>query len=241
METIRVSGTQTVMSALTEGAVIKLWLDKKLSERWEQMSATLPAPLPANAVAFVSGEQLSQLIKNGGKEGVKQGMVADIRLPQRSLAEVCEGCRPLVVLDGVTDPRNVGAIMRTARAFSVGAVIVPKRRSAAISDVVARTSCGAVVTLPIVQVSNIARTLATIKESQRWVVGACESANNNMLTARLPTNLCWVLGDEGNGLRRLTKEYCDELLRIPTVSGAAGCLNVSTVFAICMAATSNAR
>ncbi len=230
MEIIKIAGIQPVLSAVQAKSILKLWMDKNShnSRLIEIKNGDSDFP-----IIEASRSQLAQMV---GEDVHHQGVVADIVLPSASLETACAGDQTLVVLDGVTDPRNLGAIMRTAQAFSVGAIIMAKHRSAPLSAVVARVSCGAIATLPIIRIGNIARALKMIGDSNRWIIGACETGDKQMFVDRLPDRVCWVLGDEGNGLKRLTREGCDELMRIPTVQGREGCLNVSNVFAICMAA-----
>lgn len=227
-ESLKIAGIQSVLAAIEANRIEKIWVDSLSKNTRIKSIKTIDCP-----IIEVSRTQLDKMM---GESVHHQGIVAQIALPIASLEAVCQSDQSIVVLDGVTDPRNVGAIMRTANAFSVAAIIMSKRRSAPLSAVVASASCGAIATLPIIRVSNIARTLKLIGQSNRWIVGACETGNKQMFSTLLPQRLCWVLGDEGEGIRRLTREYCDELMRIPTVQGRSGCLNVSNVFAICMAA-----
>jgi 23S rRNA (guanosine2251-2'-O)-methyltransferase len=139
----------------------------------------------------------------------------------------------LLVLDGVQDPHNLGACLRSADAFGVHAVIAPKDRAVGITATVEKVACGAAETVPYITVTNLARTLRELKERDIWVVGADGEAETALNGFKHSGALAWVLGAEGEGLRRLTKETCDELVRIP-MFGSVESLNVSVSTGICL-------
>jgi 23S rRNA (guanosine2251-2'-O)-methyltransferase len=139
----------------------------------------------------------------------------------------------LLVLDGVQDPHNLGACLRSADAFGVHAVIAPKDRAVGINATVEKVACGAAETVPYITVTNLARTLRELKERNIWVVGAAGEAEQDLHGFRHPGALAWVLGAEGEGLRRLTRETCDELVRIPML-GSVESLNVSVSAGVCL-------
>jgi len=132
----------------------------------------------------------------------------------------------LLVLDGVQDPHNLGACMRTADAAGVAALIVPKDRAAGLSATVRKVASGAAESMPLIQVTNLARTLRWLKERDIWIVGTDDQAEHSMYAAKLTGPLAIVLGAEGTGLRRLTREGCDALVSIP-MRGVVESLNVS--------------
>jgi 23S rRNA (guanosine2251-2'-O)-methyltransferase len=132
----------------------------------------------------------------------------------------------LLVLDGVTDPHNLGACLRTADAAGVTAVIVPKDRAAGLSPVVRKVASGAAETVPLIQVTNLARTMRWLKERDIWIVGTDDQAPHSLYASKLTGPLAVVLGAEGTGLRRLTRENCDALVSIP-MHGVVESLNVS--------------
>lgn len=139
----------------------------------------------------------------------------------------------LLILDGITDPRNLGACLRVADAAGVHAVIAPKDRAVGLTDVAIKTACGAAETVPYITVTNLARTLRELRERDIWVVGTAGEAENDLYTATWPTATAWVLGAEGEGLRRLTRETCDQLVRIP-MHGTVESLNVSVATGVCL-------
>jgi len=148
--------------------------------------------------------------------------------------ETANGGNSLVILlDGVTDPRNLGAVIRAAEQFRALAVIVPKRRSAGgDADILSRTSAGAIEWIPLLKVPNVARTLGELKDMGFWVWGA-DAGGTSILEINLMGRIALVMGREGEGLHRLVRKSCDGLLRIP-VSGSLDSLNVATAAGILM-------
>lgn len=139
----------------------------------------------------------------------------------------------LLVLDGVTDPHNLGACLRVADAAGAHAVIAPKDRAAGISAAVSKVASGAAESVPYYMVTNLARTLDELKERNIWIVGADERAEKSLYESELPEAVAWVLGAEGEGMRRLTRERCDVLVRIP-MRGSVASLNVSVAGGVCL-------
>ena len=139
----------------------------------------------------------------------------------------------LLVLDGVTDPHNLGACLRVADAAGAHAVIAPKDRAAGISAAVSKVASGAVESVPYYMVTNLARMLDELKERDIWIVGADERAEKTLYESELPAAIAWVLGAEGEGMRRLTRERCDLLVRIPML-GSVESLNVSVASGVCL-------
>jgi 23S rRNA (guanosine2251-2'-O)-methyltransferase len=132
----------------------------------------------------------------------------------------------LLVLDGVTDPHNLGACLRTADAAGVDAVIVPKDKSALMTPTVRKVACGAAESVPFIAVTNLARTLKALQQSGVWVLGAAGEATQSLYQSDLKGPLALVMGSEGAGMRRLTREHCDVLFSIP-MAGEVSSLNVS--------------
>lgn len=139
----------------------------------------------------------------------------------------------LLVLDGVTDPHNLGACLRTAEAAGVDAVIAPKDKSAGLSPVARKVACGAAEVVPFVPVTNLARTLKKLQEQGVWLVGAAGEAEATLYQSDLKGPLAIVMGAEGEGLRRLTRETCDFLVNIP-MAGTVSSLNVSVATGVCL-------
>ncbi len=145
----------------------------------------------------------------------------------------------LLVLDGVTDPQNLGACLRNADAFGADAVVVPKDRAVGLNATVAKAASGAADTVPLVTVTNLARALRDLKSKGVWILGA-DAGGESLFDADVTGPIAWVLGAEGAGLRRLTREHCDRIVGIPLV-GSVESLNVSVASGICLYATRKAR
>ncbi len=139
----------------------------------------------------------------------------------------------LLVLDGITDPHNLGACLRSADAAGVHAIIVPKDKSAKLNGTARKVACGAAETVPLVQVTNLARTLREIKDAGVWVVGTAGETDTELFDANLTGPMAVVMGAEGDGMRRLTREHCDLLVKIP-MAGTVSSLNVSVATGICL-------
>jgi 23S rRNA (guanosine2251-2'-O)-methyltransferase len=169
--------------------------------------------------------------------GRHQGVVARVEVAslEKNLDEILDGVEKplLLVLDGVTDPHNLGACLRVANAAGAHGVIAPRDRAAGITPAVSKVASGAAESTPYLMVTNLARTLADLKERNIWIVGADERAKEDVFTANLPDAIAWVLGAEGEGMRRLTRESCDLLVRIP-MRGEVESLNVSVSAGVCL-------
>jgi 23S rRNA (guanosine2251-2'-O)-methyltransferase len=170
--------------------------------------------------------------------GRHQGVVAIVfdkpsRESLEDLLDSLKGPPLLLVLDGVTDPHNLGACLRVAEAAGAHAVIAPKDRAAGIGATVSKVASGAAESIPYYMVTNLARTLDDLKERNVWIVGADEEAEKTLYESDLPESIAWVLGGEGEGMRRLTRERCDLLVRIP-MQGSVASLNVSVASGVCL-------
>ncbi|KAA1188869.1 23S rRNA (guanosine(2251)-2'-O)-methyltransferase RlmB [Pseudohalioglobus sediminis] len=139
----------------------------------------------------------------------------------------------ILVLDGVTDPHNLGACLRSADAAGVDAVVVPKDKSADLTPTARKVACGAAEVVPFVRVTNIARTLKALQERNVWVYGTAGEAGKTIYDSDLRGSAALVMGAEGGGLRRLTREHCDFLVKLP-MSGSVSSLNVSVATGICL-------
>ncbi|MEW6688285.1 MAG: 23S rRNA (guanosine(2251)-2'-O)-methyltransferase RlmB [Pseudomonadota bacterium] len=170
--------------------------------------------------------------------GRHQGVVARISIENVSdnLSDLLEKTEKplLLVLDGITDPHNLGACLRVANAAGAHAVIAPRDRAAGINPTVSKVASGAAESTPYLMVTNLARALEEIKEKNVWVIGLDPSASQDIFSVKeLPTSIAWVLGAEGEGMRRLTRETCDLLVRVP-MQGQVESLNVSVAAGICL-------
>jgi 23S rRNA (guanosine2251-2'-O)-methyltransferase len=187
-------------------------------------------------VQSVAGEALAKLVG----DVAHQGAVAAVRplkaWDERDLLESLNQTAAdpfLLILDGVTDPHNLGACLRTADAAGVHAVVIPKDRSASVDAVVRKVAAGAAEFVPVASVTNLARTIDLLKERGIWVVGTDGEAPQTLYAADLKRPLALVLGAEGAGMRRLTRERCDFLVRIP-MAGQIESLNVSVAAGVAL-------
>ena len=140
----------------------------------------------------------------------------------------------LLVLDGVTDPHNLGACLRSAEAAGVDAVIVPKDKSAQLTSIARKVACGAAERVPLIRVTNLSRSLRDLQQNYNiWVVGTAGEAAETIYQTKLTGPLALVMGAEGEGMRRLTREHCDQLISIPMV-GSVSSLNVSVATGVCL-------
>ena len=230
-------GRRTVAAALAnpERAITAIWHTPAGAAALAGLLADLPAgrraSLPEPA-ACVLGDRLPQ-------GAAHQGVAVEVRpLPERPLGALLEanagrGDLVLVILDQVTDPRNVGAVLRSAAAFGAAGVIVQKRHSPPADGALAKAASGALERVPLVPVTNIARTLDLLRSHGIWRLGFAGGGPVTLQEASLDGRTALVLGAEGTGLRRLTREHCDQLVRIPTEPDF-GSLNVATAASIAL-------
>ncbi len=184
----------------------------------------------------VDGRRLDGLAGNAPHQGVV-AMAEEVKVAT-SLDDVLDdlpaGSIPLLlVLDGITDPHNLGACLRVADGAGVHAVIAPKDRAAGIGATVEKVASGAAETVPYITVTNLARTLRELKERDIRIVGTSDDVTASIYDVDLKGPVAWVLGTEGEGMRRLTRETCDELVQIP-MQGAVESLNVSVASGVCL-------
>lgn len=237
----RVYGIHAVDALLRRNAAGVLRLLVQQGRRDRRMAALLDlARNQGVAVESVPRRALDELVS-----GRHQGVVAEAEASRGESANLWEeadllrhidgaGAPPLVlVLDGITDPHNLGACLRSADAAGVDAVVVPRDKAADLSPTARKVACGAAEVVPFVRVTNLARTLAALKERGVWLYGAAGEAEQSLYAADLTGPVALVLGAEGRGLRRLTREACDFLVHLPMV-GSVSSLNVSVATGVCL-------
>ena len=205
----------------------------RLNERQQALLAL--AQRQGVALQRVAGDEL-----DAQAEGVHQGVVAEVVPSQLWSEEMLghmldrlEGTPLLLVLDGVTDPHNLGACLRSADAAGAHAVIVPRDRSASLNPTVRKVACGAAETVPLVAVTNLSRTLKQLKQRGLWVVGTAGEADQLIYDVDFTVPSIIIMGAEGAGMRRLTREHCDYLAKLP-MAGSVSSLNVSVATGICL-------
>jgi len=221
-------------------AVTEIYLDNSRHDRRAQDLVKL-AESHGVRVMLVDDKRLAGLTGNARHQGVAAR--AELEQLPTHIDDVLDRLTEpalLLVLDGVTDPHNLGACLRVADAMGVHAVIAPKDRAVGINATVAKVASGAAETVPYFAVTNLARTMRELKEREIWLIGADEKGEQELYSMGLTGALAWVLGAEGEGLRRLTRESYDELAHIPML-GAVESLNVSVSAGICLAETRRQR
>ncbi len=188
------------------------------------------------SVRWQTRGELDKLCHEGNHQGVALLVSPGKTHDEQFLWELLENDeRPafLLVLDGVTDPHNLGACLRTADAAGVMAVVVPKDNSAGLNETVRKVACGAADSVPLIPVTNLARTLKKLQDLGVWIVGTAGESSVSLFEAPLKGPLAVVMGAEGSGMRRLTREHCDHLVFIP-MAGSVSSLNVSVATGVCL-------
>jgi 23S rRNA (guanosine2251-2'-O)-methyltransferase len=226
---VRIHGVHPVLEALRAGTVRRLRVAERSGDRLREL-------LDLAADRGVRVERLPhEAIERLAPGSTHQGVVADVESERAvGLRELAAGPSPLiVVLDGIEDPHNLGAILRTADAAGVSGVVVQTRRSALHAGTVAKTSAGALAHVRVAEVVNIARAIEELKELGVWSVGLAGEASQTYDDIDLTGPIALVMGAEGPGLRRLVREKCDFLASIP-MAGHVGSLNVSVAAGIAL-------
>jgi 23S rRNA (guanosine2251-2'-O)-methyltransferase len=228
-------GRHAVAAALDnpERRIIRIWVTRETAADFD-FDPTIP-------VIFADVADLGRLIP---REAPHQGIVAEVeKLPELWLGDLldqAEDGRPLLVLDQVTDPHNVGAILRSAAAFDALGIITQDRHTPPESGALAKAASGALETVPWVRVVNLARALDDIAETGFWRIGLTGEAETTLVDAMGPPRIALVLGAEGEGVRHNIKVHCDALARLP-ISDRIESLNVSNAAAIALYAAATAQ
>lgn len=199
------------------------------------------ARMHAIKIRFLTRTDFDRLLKNHDASDARhQGVIAQCTVMDtldegdlENLLHALQEPALLVVLDGVTDPHNLGAVLRTADAAGAHAVIAPKDKSATLTATAIKVASGAAENIPFIQVTNLARTLKYLQQSGVWIIGTAGEATQNLHEAKLTSAMALVMGAEGDGMRRLTRETCDELIYIP-MKGSVSSLNVSVATGVCL-------
>jgi 23S rRNA (guanosine2251-2'-O)-methyltransferase len=234
-------GRHAVVAALANPArrIRRLVVTRELESEAAALIKDARADVPP-AAEIRDRAQIGQLLP---PDAVHQGIAALADpLPRRELADVLAGEGPaiLILLDQVSDPHNVGAILRSAAAFAARAVTVPEHGSPPATGVLAKAASGALETVPLIRAANLARAIERVKGAGFWCVGLAEDAAQALDALDLPARIALVLGAEGVGMRRLTREACDFLARLPT-RGEPRSLNVSNAAAVALYIVSRTR
>jgi 23S rRNA (guanosine2251-2'-O)-methyltransferase len=228
-------GRHAVAAALAnpERTIVRLWTTREAASAYD-FDASIP-------ISYADAADLGRLVP---RDAPHQGIVAEVeKLPDLWLGDLVEGApegRPLLVLDQVTDPHNVGAILRSAAAFDALGIVTQDRHAPPESGALAKAASGALETVPWVRVVNLARALDEIAEAGFWRVGLTGEADMTLAEAMGPPRIALVLGAEGEGMRQNTEAHCDALARLP-ISDRIESLNVSNAAAIALYAATVSR
>jgi 23S rRNA (guanosine2251-2'-O)-methyltransferase len=233
-----IGGIHSIRTAIRHGAgsISGLWFDRGRSDKrlGQLLSEARQAGLKPQAIDKAA---LDAMLPDANHQGV----VAETAAPAArgeaaldALLSTLSGPPLLLVLDGVTDPHNLGACLRSADGAGVHAVITPRDRSAGLTPTACKVASGAAESVPFIQVTNLARTLKHLRDAYGvWVVGTAGEADTSLYQVELKGPLALVMGAEEKGMRRLTREQCDQLVCLP-MSGAVESLNVSVATGVCL-------
>ncbi len=230
-------GLHSVRTALKhEGAVTELWVEVKRQDRRIREVLQLAKEIGVS-INKVSKEELGTLASGGNHQGVVARTQAPAALDEVSLKALINKLDVppfLLILDGVQDPHNLGACLRSADAAGVHAVIAPKDRSVGLGPTVCKVACGAAESVPFVQVTNLARTLRWLQnEAGVWLIGTAGETEASLFQTDLTGSLALIMGGEEKGMRRLTREACDAVVKLP-MAGKVESLNVSVAAGVAL-------
>lgn len=232
------SGFHSARNLLKHGKkrIQHIWLDsKRRDKRFQEIRALIAQS--GLAVDYVDSDTLDKLLPDMNHQGIIIQVKGVVSKDEKFLVDLIENNQHvpfLLVLDGVQDPHNLGAILRTADAAGIDAVIAPKDRAVGLTETVLKVASGAADVVPYIQVTNLVRTLKTLqKDHNIWVVGTSDKVDGTIYQADLKGGLAIVMGAESEGMRRLTTETCDLLVSLP-MAGQVSSLNVSVAAGICL-------
>lgn len=230
-------GYHSVIAALshTPKHVTCIYLQNKKQDEHAQkiLQLTQTHKVP---VEYLSRDRLGDMAYHGNHQGIVAAVTRTSDYTEDDLELILDKAQSpplLLILDGVQDPHNLGACLRTANAAGVHAVIAPKDRACGLTPAVYKVASGAVEATPLIQVTNLARTMRTLKELNIWIYGAAEEGTQSIYQVDIKGPVALVLGAEGEGLRRLTREHCDFMVKIP-MNGVVPNLNVSVATGVCL-------
>ena len=213
----------------------QIWMEHARRDKRAQLISQL-ARQHAIPLQRVERQELDELTAGGRHQGIVAEAAVQTALNETALKQLLAGLEVpafLLILDGVQDPHNLGACLRTADAAGVHAVIAPRDKACGLTSTVRKVASGAAETVPFVQVTNLVRTIRELQQAGIWVIGTDLNTTDSLYRADLTGPLALVLGAEGTGLRRLTREACDRLVKLPML-GTVQSLNVSVSAGICL-------
>ena len=235
-----INGIHAVESALKNDPdnIVQVWIaENKRNQRVKELINH------AQKRGLVSNRADTAMLDKLAKTHQHQGVVAEYNAPkaysENDILDLIDNLNDtdtkplLLVLDGVTDPHNLGACLRTAEGAGVHAVIAPKDNAVGLTPAARKVASGAAETMPFIQVTNLVRTMEKLKKMGIWFIGTSDKSNGDLYTYDFKTPSAIVMGAEGKGLRRLTEEHCDTLVSIP-MAGQVSSLNVSVATGVCL-------
>ena len=236
-------GIHSVRHALKNASanVLEMWVqDNKKSDKKSGRAISEILELAKNVqvtVQFVANKTLDKLSHQANHQGVvirRKVTAIESKMDLASVLEMDDGEKALfLVLDGVQDPHNLGACLRTADAVGVRAVILPKDRAVGLNETVRKVACGAAENTPVIHVTNLSRSLRQMQNAGVWVIGTADECENTIYEEDLTSSIALVMGSEGQGLRHNTRKHCDKLVNIP-MAGVVESLNVSVAAGVCL-------
>ena len=236
-------GIHAVRHALSNASVnvLEIWVQENKKAETKSGKAILEIlDLAKNAqvtVQFVANKTLDKITHQANHQGVairRKVSFDESKADLKSVLEIDDGTNPLyLVLDGVQDPHNLGACLRTADAVGVRAVILPKDRAVGLNETVRKVASGAAENTPVIHVTNLSRALTEMQEAGIWIIGTADEAENSIFEEDLTSPTALVMGSEGQGLRQNTRKHCDKLVNIP-MAGVVESLNVSVAAGVCL-------
>jgi 23S rRNA (guanosine2251-2'-O)-methyltransferase len=233
-----IAGVHSVRTALKHGgdSVTGVWVETRRKDRRIKEIVSLAREIGVD-VTHVGKDELDRMVPGANHQGVVANAKAPAALDERALKSLLETLQEpafLLILDGVQDPHNLGACLRSADAAGVHAVVAPKDRSVGLTPTACKVASGAAETIPFIQVTNLSRILKWLRDEQGiWVIGTAGEAEQSLFEARLTGPLAIIMGGEESGLRRLTRENCDQLVKLP-MTGSVESLNVSVAAGVCL-------
>lgn len=243
-DTRLIYGFHAVLAKLRQDpeAVLELYVDAQRQDARARDLLQLAAQFHARVMPS-EGERLDRMVGTRRHQGVVAKIDArrkELKLPDLLDTLAKDDPALILVLDGIQDPHNLGACLRVADAAGAHAVVAPKDRAVGLNATAVKVASGAADTVPYITVTNLARSLREMQEAGVWTIGAAGEADKSLYAVDQKGPVAWVLGSEGEGLRRLTRETCDELARIP-LHGTVDSLNVSVASGICLFETRRQR
>lgn len=235
-EDYKIEGRNPVLEAIQSGRTINKLMVADGQKEGSIKKIIAKAKEKGIVISYVDRNKLNGMSESDNHQGVIAFIAAYDYVELETLLDDIEAKEEdafLIILDEISDPHNLGSIMRTADAVGAHGIIIPKRRAVGLTPIVAKTSAGAIEYVPVCRVTNIARTIETLKERNIWVAGADMAGEQTHFKSNMKGKFALVMGSEGQGISRLVKEKCDFLINIPMI-GKVSSLNASVAASVIM-------